>query len=213
MKTLISTLFLGLIILSSCGSANVKEPEYRDIREVRLMELGVLQSTAGIDLVYYNPNNFGVQLAEARGDGTLVVANLLCPGNTVVSGSAGSIDEICRLAESQGLRAIRLAVSGAFHTNLMKPADEKLAAVLAGITIQPPRIPVWSNVDGKPHTDPDEIRSLLVKQVVSPVLWESTLRGMLEVGHDKFYEIGPGRVLAGLMKRVHRKTDVTNVQA
>ena len=68
MKTLISTLFLGLIILSSCGSANVKEPEYRDIREVRLMELGVLQSTAGIDLVYYNPNNFGVQLAEARGD-------------------------------------------------------------------------------------------------------------------------------------------------
>ena len=68
MKTLISTLFLGLIILSSCGSANVKEPEYREIREVRLIELGVLQSTAGIDLVYYNPNNFGVQLAEARGD-------------------------------------------------------------------------------------------------------------------------------------------------
>ena len=68
MKTLISTLFLGLIILSSCGSANVKEPEYRDIREVRLIELGVLQSTAGIDLVYYNPNNFGVKLAEARGD-------------------------------------------------------------------------------------------------------------------------------------------------
>jgi len=68
MKTLISTLFIGLILLSSCGSANVKEPEYRDIREVRLIELGVLQSTAGIDLVYYNPNNFGVQLAEARGD-------------------------------------------------------------------------------------------------------------------------------------------------
>ena len=68
MKALISTLFMGLIILSSCGSANVKEPEYRDIREVRLIELGVLQSTAGIDLVYYNPNNFGVQLADARGD-------------------------------------------------------------------------------------------------------------------------------------------------
>ena len=68
MKTLISTFFMGLIILSSCGSANVKEPEYRDIREVRLIELGVLQSTAGIDLVYYNPNNFSVQLADARGD-------------------------------------------------------------------------------------------------------------------------------------------------
>ena len=68
MKTLISTLFIGLIILSSCGSANVKEPEYRDIREVRLIEVGLLQSTAGIDFIYYNPNNFGVQLAEARGD-------------------------------------------------------------------------------------------------------------------------------------------------
>ena len=173
------------------------------------------EATAGgmVSIIGLEASEVETLVAEARGDGTLVVANLLCPGNTVVSGSAGSIDEICRLAESQGLRAIRLAVSGAFHTNLMKPADEKLAAVLAGITIQPPRIPVWSNVDGKPHTDPDEIRSLLVKQVVSPVLWESTLRGMLEVGHDKFYEIGPGRVLAGLMKRVHRKTDVTNVQA
>ena len=68
MKTLISTLLIGLIFLSSCGSANVKEPEYRDIREVRLIELGLLQSTAGIDLIYYNPNNFGVQVAEARGD-------------------------------------------------------------------------------------------------------------------------------------------------
>ena len=68
MKTLISTLLIGLILLSSCGSANVKEPEYRDIREVRLIELGLLQSTAGIDLIYYNPNNFGVQVAEARGD-------------------------------------------------------------------------------------------------------------------------------------------------
>lgn len=68
MKALISTLLIGLIVLSSCGTANVKEPEYRDIREIKLIELGLLQSTAGIDLVYYNPNNFGVQLAEARGD-------------------------------------------------------------------------------------------------------------------------------------------------
>ena len=68
MKTLISTHLIGLIVLSSCGSANVKQPEYRDIREVKLIELGLLQSTAGIDLIYYNPNNFGVQVAEARGD-------------------------------------------------------------------------------------------------------------------------------------------------
>ncbi len=68
MKTVMSTLFIGLVFLSSCGVNNVKDPEYRDIREVRLIELGVLQSTAGVDLVYYNPNNFGVQVSEARGD-------------------------------------------------------------------------------------------------------------------------------------------------
>ncbi len=68
MKALMSTLLIGVIVLSSCGTANVKEPEYRDIREIRLIELGLLQSKAGIDLVYYNPNNFGVQLTEARGD-------------------------------------------------------------------------------------------------------------------------------------------------
>lgn len=68
MKTLISTLALGIVLLTSCGTANIKEPEYRDIREIKLIEMGLLQSTAGIDMVYYNPNNFGVQLAEARGD-------------------------------------------------------------------------------------------------------------------------------------------------
>lgn len=68
MKTLIFTLTLGIVLLTSCGTANIKEPEYRDIREIKLIEMGILQSTAGIDLVYYNPNNFGVQLSEARGD-------------------------------------------------------------------------------------------------------------------------------------------------
>ncbi len=68
MKTLLSSLFIGLVFLTSCGVRNVKEPEYRDIRDVRMIELGVLQSTAGVDLVYYNPNNFGVEVSEARGD-------------------------------------------------------------------------------------------------------------------------------------------------
>src|SRR5205085_7505606 len=102
-------------------------------------------------------------------------------------------------------RAVRLAVAGAFHTGLMKPADEKLAAVLSGIELRPPRVPVWSNVDARPHADPAEIRQLLVRQVVSPVRWEGTVRGLLADGVDRFYEIGPGRVLAGLLKRVNRK--------
>lgn len=150
-------------------------------------------------------------VAEARTAGTIEVANLLCPGNTVVSGSAAAIDEVCRIAESRNLRAIRLAVAGAFHTNLMKPADEQLANALAGIEVKVPRVPVWSNVDAKPHTDPAEIRKLLVKQVLSPVRWEETLRGLLAEGVEKFYEIGPGRVLAGLLKRVNRKAEIVNI--
>jgi len=111
------------------------------------------------------------------------------------------------------MKTIRLAVAGAFHTRLMKPADSTLASVLAGIDLKAPRLPVWSNVDAQAHTDPGEIRDLLVRQVVQPVLWEKTMRNLLAAGVDKFYEIGPGRVLAGLLKRVERKAALVNVSA
>jgi [acyl-carrier-protein] S-malonyltransferase len=152
-------------------------------------------------------------VAEARSAGTLEVANLLCPGNTVVSGAAAAIDEVCRLSEAKGLRTVRLAVAGAFHTDLMKPADQKLAETLGRVELKAPRLPVWSNVDARPHTDPAEIGPLLVRQVLSPVRWEETMRGLLAAGVEVFYEVGPGRVLAGLLKRVQRKTDVRNVSA
>jgi len=109
--------------------------------------------------------------------------------------------------------AKRLSVSGAFHTDIMKPADDELAAVLDRATLSVARIPVWSNTDGYPHTLPDEIRPLLVRQVVESVLWEATMRRMLESGIERFVEIGPGRVLAGLMKRINRKTDFRNITA
>lgn len=150
---------------------------------------------------------------EARGGGTLQVANLLCPGNVVVSGSLPAIEAVDKLATAAGGKTIRLAVAGAFHTPLMRPADQALAEVLQSVTLQPARVPVWSNVDARPHTDPEEIRGLLVRQVLQPVLWEATLRGLLEAGCEKFLEIGPGRVLAGLLKRVQRKAECRNVSA
>jgi [acyl-carrier-protein] S-malonyltransferase len=151
---------------------------------------------------------------ECRRDGTLEIANYLCPGNTVVSGSLPAIERLEQLAQDKGgIRTVRLSVAGAFHTNLMKPADEKLAEALAGVSLKRASVPVWSNVDAQPHSDPDEIRALLVKQVVSPVRWEESVRGLLGEGVERFYEVGPGRVLAGLMKRVHRKADVRNVTA
>jgi [acyl-carrier-protein] S-malonyltransferase len=151
---------------------------------------------------------------QASSRGVVRIANLLCPGNIVISGKTEAVAEVERLAQEAGaMKVIRLSVAGAFHTELMKPADEQLAQALAGVLIQPPRLPVWSNVDAQPHTDPVEIRALLVKQVLSPVRWEETIRGMLGVGVEKFYELGPGRVLAGLLKRIHRKAECVNVQA
>jgi [acyl-carrier-protein] S-malonyltransferase len=150
---------------------------------------------------------------EASQVGLVQVANLLCPGNIAISGSRDALTAAERLAEGKGARTVRLAVAGAFHTDLMKPADERLAEALRGVDLKVPRLPVWSNVDARPHTDPEEIRQLLVRQVLSPVMWEETMRNLLADGCDKFYEVGPGRVLAGLLKRVQRKVDCTNVAA
>jgi [acyl-carrier-protein] S-malonyltransferase len=151
--------------------------------------------------------------AQAVAGGVLKVANLLCPGNTVVSGSAAGIAALLKLAEAKQLRTAKLAVAGAFHTDLMKPADATLATALAGAKFAPALVPVWSNVDAAPHTDPADMLPLLVQQVLSPVKWEATMRGMIAAGVTKFVEVGPGRVLAGLLKRVDRKAAVVNVTA
>ena len=102
-------------------------------------------------------------------------------------------------------------MAGAFHTALMKPADQTLDGALASVNIRAPRVPVWSNVDARPHSEATEIRELLVQQVVQPVRWEQTMRNLLAEGYDCFYEIGPGRVLTGLLKRVQRKVECHNI--
>ena len=137
--------------------------------------------------------------------GTIELANFLCPGNTVLSGETAACDRAMELVEEAGGKPVRLAVAGAFHTSLMKPADERLAAALAETPIEPPRLPVYSNVTAAPHGTPDEIRDALVQQVLRPVLWEDGVRAMLAAGADEFYELGPGGVLKGLMKRIDRK--------
>ncbi|QVL33285.1 ACP S-malonyltransferase [Telmatocola sphagniphila] len=152
-------------------------------------------------------------VVEARAVGVLQIANYLCPGNTVVSGTREACDKLLQIAEARGARTVPLAVAGAFHTNLMKPADDKLAAALEQVTFLTPRIPIWSNVDGRPHDNPSELKSLLIRQVVSPVMWEDLMRGMISQGINDFVEIGPGRVLAGLLKRVDRKLPCRNISA
>ncbi|WP_437229318.1 ACP S-malonyltransferase [Planctomicrobium sp. SH661] len=142
---------------------------------------------------------------QAQPFGVLEIANYLCPGNLVVSGANAALEKSVEFAEAAGARVVPLAVAGAFHTSLMEPADQQLKEALAGVAMKTPEIPVVSNVDAQPHSDPEELKQILVRQVVSPVRWEDCLRYMLAAGIDEFYEIGPGRVLTGLMKRVNRK--------
>ena len=149
---------------------------------------------------------------KARGDGVLEVANHLCPGNFAISGTNDACLRAAELARPMGaMKAIPLAVAGAFHTPIMEPADQRLAEALADVPMHKPKIPVISNVDAKSHEDPEEIRRLLIRQVLQPVLWENSMRSLLEQGFDQFYEVGPGRVLRGLLRRIDRKISCQSV--
>jgi [acyl-carrier-protein] S-malonyltransferase len=149
---------------------------------------------------------------KARGDGILEIANLLGPGTIVVSGTNAACERAAELAPSLGaMKVVPVAVAGAFHTRIMRPADEQLAEALAGLTLRKPRIPVISNVDAQPHDDPEEIRRLLVQQILQPVQWEASMQHLLRDGFDEFYEVGPGRVLRGLLRRIDRKVSCQSV--
>ena len=130
-----------------------------------------------------------------------------------MNGRSAAVAGLTLIAPQRGaMKAIPLAVAGAFHTPLMQPALEQLQAALADAKLNRPQVPVISNVDAQSHDDPEEIRGLLVSQVCSPVRWEDSMRYLMEVqGITKFYELGPGRVLAGLLKRINRKTPIENI--
>jgi [acyl-carrier-protein] S-malonyltransferase len=152
--------------------------------------------------------------SQARGPGeVLQIANLLCPANIVVSGHKTACNKVAELATAAGaMKTIPLAVAGAFHTPIMQSAASRLTAALAAVKLQKPRIPVVSNVDAQPHDDPEEIRSLLVKQLVAPVRWEDSQRWLLSQGYAPQWEVGPGRVLRGLLKRIERKAASDGVE-
>ena len=155
------------------------------------------------------------QVAQVRDDaasaGQIWIANYLCPGNTVLSGEKPACARAAGLIEAAGGSARTLAVAGAFHTPLMSSACGQLEEILSRIKIASGRIPVISNVDVKTHTDAVELREILVRQVTEPVLWEGCVRELLAQGCDQFYEIGPGKVLKSLMKRIDRKVDCQTI--
>jgi len=149
---------------------------------------------------------------EACNEAGVSLANLNCPGQLVISGSADKINQACELAKAKGAkRAIPLPVAGAYHSPLMASAQPKLRDALAQIPINRSAVPVIGNVRALPHAEPAEIHQLLVDQVTSSVRWEESIRYLLAQGFTRFIELGPGSALTGFMKRIDKTAQVLNV--
>lgn len=141
----------------------------------------------------------------AEVDDVVAPANFNCPGQVVISGTIEGIDAACEKMLAAGAkRALKLRVGGAFHSPLMAPAQEELAEAIEAADFHTPVCPIYQNVDGKPHTDPKEIKENLIKQLTAPVRWTQDVEAMIADGADEFIELGPGAVLQGLVKKINR---------
>lgn len=153
-------------------------------------------------LLGVGPSQAAALCDEARGDGVLLVANENSPAQAVISGSVDAIERAEAVAKERRIRAIRLSVAGAFHSPLMEPAVAPIEAELDRVTLREPRFPIAENVTGALVRDPDELRELLGRQVVSPVRWERCAQALRDAGATTFLEAGPGDVLTKMAKRV-----------
>lgn len=144
-------------------------------------------------------------------DGVVVPANYNCPGQLVISGSVEAVNAACdRLKAAGARRALVLPVGGAFHSPLMEPARLELEKAISEAPFRTPACPIYQNVDAKPHTDPEEIKSNLIAQLTAPVRWTYIVRNMIADGFVDFTELGPGSVLQGLIKKTNAETAVTS---
>lgn len=149
----------------------------------------------------------------AAQDGIVVCANYNCPGQLVISGEIDAINAACEAAKAAGAkRALPLKVGGAFHSPCMEPARAELAAAIEATEFHTPACPVYQNVDAKPHTDPAEIKANLVAQLTAPVRWTQTVQNMIADGCTEFIEIGPGKVLQGLVAKIDRSVATSGHQ-
>lgn len=144
-------------------------------------------------------------------DGVVVAANYNCPGQLVISGEIEAIDSACeKLTEAGARRALKLQVGGAFHSPLMEPAREELAAAIESSSFNKPKCPIYQNVTALPESDPEQIQKNLVAQLTAPVKWTQTMQNMVVDGLSEVVEVGPGKVLQGLFKKVDRKLPVSS---
>lgn len=151
---------------------------------------------------------------EVTDGGKVVIpANYNCPGQLVISGSKEGIAEACEKLKAAGAkRALPLRVGGAFHSPLMQPAKDELQNAIEATEIHEPKCPVYQNVDAKPHTNPDEIKTNLIAQLTSSVRWTASVQNMIADGADEFIECGPGKALQGMIGRIDRSVNAHGIQ-
>jgi [acyl-carrier-protein] S-malonyltransferase len=158
-------------------------------------------------------DDLAVVCSDAAQGQVVAPANFNSDGQVVIAGHTEAVDRAIVLAKEKGAkRAMPLPVSAPFHCSLMVPAGERLATVLDGIEVGAMTLPVIANVEAAPNQDPARVRELLVKQVSAPVRWQETIASMVELGVDRYVEIGPGKVLSGLAKRMAKGSTIQNVQ-
>ena len=154
-----------------------------------------------------------VEAVCAEIPGVVVCANYNCPGQLVISGEVEAIEAACaKLLAAGAKRALRLPVGGAFHSPLMEPARAELAEAIDHTVFSVPVCPVYQNVDAQPHTDPAEIKGNLIAQLTAPVRWTQTVRNMIAAGATEFVELGPGKVLQGLVGKIDKAVTVSGLQ-
>jgi [acyl-carrier-protein] S-malonyltransferase len=166
---------------------------------------GTMAAVLGMD----EPLLASIVAKAAKEVAPVQLANLNCPGQIVISGAKQGVEYAAKLAKEQGAkRVIPLEVSGPFHSSLMKPAADRLAQVLNEVRMHDSSIPIISNVTAQPMIKKEEIKEKLIEQLFSPVRWEQSVQTMIELGVDTFVEIGPGKVLSGLVKKINRNVRV-----
>lgn len=145
-------------------------------------------------------------------EGTVVAANYNCPGQLVISGDLKAVEKACEVLKERGAkRALILPVGGAFHSPLMEPARKELAAAIEATTFNQPICPIYQNVSTFAVTSPEEIQQNLIFQLTAPVKWTQSVRNMIADGATQFIEVGPGKVLQGLVKKIDRNAEVSSV--
>ena len=145
--------------------------------------------------------------------GVVVAANFNCPGQLVISGNVEAVSEACARIKAAGAkRALPLNVGGAFHSPLMQPAKDELQKAIEQTIINEPKCPIYQNVDGKPHTDPAEIKANLIAQLTSSVRWTQCVQNMIADGADDFTECGPGKALQGMIGRISKEVTAHGIE-